>query len=314
MSWHGGRSLARRDRRGFALVTVLWLVVGASTLSTATLILLRSSIAAARNRAHLTTASWRAEACVERVRAAIGDVLNTAVSNANAWRTLDRIIESSPYVTSLPCTVTLRPAGATLDINEADREDLLQLFGYLGVGERARDSVVDAILDWKDGDDAPRAHGAERDWYIANKRLAPRNGLIGSVSEVRFIRGLEQAGGLDSLFGVERGRILLDRAPLAVIAALPGMTEESVARIAERRARGQEIGEAASLAAQLTSSARQALESRFAELAQRVTAEPDAWIVRASATAGSPPVASELEVKLVRAGYRAAVMRRRSWP
>jgi len=311
-------SQPRAARHGFALVTVLWLIVGATALTTAALMGLRSTIAAARNRSNLTIAEWRAEDCLERTRAGVSDVLVSAVSsgppNTAAWRNLDQVIDGSPYVAGLPCTVVLTPAGLTLDINAAERENLEQLFAFLGLGELARDSLADALLDWRDADESPRARGVEREWYKANARLEPRNAPLPNVAELRQVRGFERVTGLDSLLGVERGRIVLDRAPLAVIASLPGMTDEAVLRIAERRARGLEVGEVASIAAELSVAARRALESRFSELAQRVTTEPDAWVIRVTTHAGEPPVTSELEARLVRAGTRAAVIRRRRWP
>ena len=312
------RRRAHKDRRGFALVTVLWFIVAATSLTSAILLTLRQSVAAARNRSNLTIAEWRAEDCVEHTRAAVSDLLvsanSTATPNSNVWRLLDRSIERSPYAASLPCTVALVPAGVTLDLNGADREDLNRLFAFIGIGELTRDSLADAALDWRDADDTPRAHGVERAWYLANQRLSPRDGPFGSVAELQHVRGFEQWRGLDSLVSVDRGRIVLDRAPLAVVASLPGMTEESVLEISERRARGQSVADLASIASQLSPASRRVLESSYAELAQRVTNDPDAWIVRATARAGVPAVESVLEVRLVRAGTRAAVMRRRSWP
>ncbi len=41
--------------------------------------------------------------------------------------------------------------------------------------------------------------------------------------------------------------------------------------------------------------------------------EPEAWIVRAWAPTGEPPLTQVVEVKLVRAAERAAVVRRRTW-
>jgi hypothetical protein len=41
--------------------------------------------------------------------------------------------------------------------------------------------------------------------------------------------------------------------------------------------------------------------------------EPDAWLVTARGVTGFPQVTAVLEVRLVRAGARAAIVRRRTW-
>jgi hypothetical protein len=53
--------------------------------------------------------------------------------------------------------------------------------------------------------------------------------------------------------------------------------------------------------------------SRYADLVHAATIEPDAWIVQGRATVGSPAVTVVVEVKLVRAGDRAAIVRTRAW-
>jgi hypothetical protein len=63
---------------------------------------------------------------------------------------------------------------------------------------------------------------------------------------------------LDTLLGVESGRIFLARAPLAVIAGLPGLGEEALARLAERRARGLEAVDLLAFAGELSGHRRPA--------------------------------------------------------
>jgi general secretion pathway protein K len=54
--------------------------------------------------------------------------------------------------------------------------------------------LADAILDWSDPDDVPRAHGAERDWYRGER--PPReaaNRPLASVGELLLVRGIDVA-------------------------------------------------------------------------------------------------------------------------
>jgi hypothetical protein len=176
------------------------------------------------------------------------------------------------------------------------------------------DSLVDAILDWRDPDDDSRPNGAERAWYEERQRFVPRNGPIADVRELARIRGLDQVSGLDSVFGVEPGRIPLGRAPRAVLMAIPGFTEELANRIAELRERRALPADLLTLAGALSPSARDSLGARYAEVVPLVTMDPDVWIVTARAHDGVSPAIATVEVRLARAGARTVVLRHRSWP
>ena len=115
------------------------------------------------------------------------------------------------------------------------------------------------------------------------------------------------------LVGVEPGRIDLNRAPLPVLASLPGLGAEALARLAEHRVRGAPVSDVLALSAELSPNARAALVARYADLVRLTTTEPDAWIVTSRARAGQPSITAAIEVRLVRAGTRAAIVRRRTW-
>jgi len=67
--------ISRREREGFALLAVLWVIVGLASFAFASSIATRNAIASSHNRTDMLRAMWRANACVERARAAIGDAL-----------------------------------------------------------------------------------------------------------------------------------------------------------------------------------------------------------------------------------------------
>src|SRR5258708_10560960 len=125
----------RRSRRsrGFALITVLWVVVSA------TIVLLRSTLAGrdafstARNRALLARAAWHAEGCLETARALIDVDLrdhSTRMPLVNRWVLLDQRL--GPKVDSLrattdlwnDCALSMQAAGARVDVNTATAEQL----------------------------------------------------------------------------------------------------------------------------------------------------------------------------------------------
>jgi general secretion pathway protein K len=311
-----------RDRHGFALLAVLWVIVGVSAIATATLLLARGAVSVAHNRIALTRARWHAEDCVERARAVIDDALangdDVPRPIPGGWDVLDRVVLASPAVVDAGCDLTVRPAGTSVNVNIADADQLGALLTALGVAAPQVDSMVDALLDWRDADDIPRPVGAERGWYHTAHRLLPRNGPLASVGELRFVRGFGpdvlSDSGLASVLTVEPGRIVWDRAPLAVLASLPGMTLETLSRIAELRNRGLSV-DAASLGASLSPASAQALSARYADLQRLTTSEPDAWLLTARGHDGaSPSLTAAIDVRLVRAGTRAAVVRRWTTP
>lgn len=303
-------------RKGFALLSVLWVLVGVSALALAANLAAREGVASARNRADLARAAWRAEACLERARAAIGDALaahRDEGPGATAWGRLDREIAQSPVLRGSGCDLEMRAAGAALDVNAADDETLRRLLLALGRGPAQVDSLVDALADWRDEDDAPRPFGAERDAYRAAGLRGPRNGPLAHARELRQVRGWDAVAGIDTLLDVEPGRVPVTHAPPAVLAALPGLGPEAAARAAEMRMRGERITDLGVLVGALSPTARDAATRRFTDLAGAVVLEPEAWIVTARGAVGAPPAVSVVEVRLVRAAERAAVVRRRTW-
>lgn len=309
------------SNRGFVLLAVLWVMVGVSTVGFGLALLARRATGTSHNRRAAAVAMWLAEDCANRVEAAIGDALThraqdsarTTEVTLRSWSRLDQAVATSPFVGGAPCGLAMRPAGTTIDVNTADDSLLVRLFVALGNAPVAADSLAAAIFDWRDGDDMARPAGAEASWYLAQGLMPPRNADLADVRELARIRGFAQLPGLDSVLGVEPYRIVLDRAPLAVIAALPGFTNEAVARVAEHREHSVPISDLLSLSAELSPAGRAAMLSDYPDLVRLTTAEPDAWLLTARGTAGTPPVTVVLELRLVRAGDRAAIVRRRTW-
>ncbi len=309
------------SRRGFVLLAVLWVMVGVSALGFVLALVARRAAGTAHNRRAATAAEWLAEDCTNRAQAAIGDALAhrgaDSTTSANfvreSWAALDTAVKLSALLREAPCAVALRPAGTTIDLNTADDSLLVRLFVALGNSPAVADSLADAILDWRDADDVTRPSGAEAQWYVAHERRAPRNGAFADVRELARVRGFERRAGLDSGLGVEPFRIALDRAPLVVIAALPGFTNEAVARVAEHRASGAPTVDLLALSAELSPAGRTSLLADYPDLVRLTTTEPDAWMLTARGTSGAPPVTVAIELELVRAGDRAAIVRRRTW-
>ena len=67
-----------------------------------------------------------------------------------------------------------------------------QFMRGLGISDDQIRVFQASLRDWQDRDDLYRLDGAERDWYAQQGRPAPRNGTIGSVNELRLIRGFPE--------------------------------------------------------------------------------------------------------------------------
>lgn len=303
-----------RARKGFVLLAVLWVLVGLAALGLALSLVGRDAIGATQNRVSLARAHWLAEGCVSAARAVIADELADHDRAGATWRAIDDVVAASPALRVMGCDLSVRAAGTALDVNTADAEQLHRALLAMHVMPLAADSIVDAILDWRDPDDEPRSNGAEREWYREQHRFAPRNGPIADGRELARIRGLETFTGIDSVFGVEGGRVPLGHAPRAVLLALPGFTDELADRITELRERRALPAELLTVAGALSPSARDSLAARYAEVVSLVTIDPDAWILTARGRDAMSLVVATVEVKLARAGTRAAVLRHRSWP
>ena len=66
------------------------------------------------------------------------------------------------------------------------------------------EEISDAILDWIDSDDSPRAQGAEADYYASlSPPYAPRNGPPESIDELLLVRGVTP----QLLYGTDAARM-----------------------------------------------------------------------------------------------------------
>ncbi len=275
---------------GFALITVLWVVAALAMLTT--LGLADSDIArvAVENRMLLRRAEWSARACLAIVRSlpAHGDSTLTVDSTdlGAGWCRAERLDPSE-----------------RVNVNLADSVAL----------ERILDDPprTASLLDWMDGDDAPRENGAEGDWYRAAGRPPPRNGPVVDVAEIQLIRGFEDvsAAVLEGVFTVRGdGRIDPNRASVEVlrgIAALPGGSAE---RLVGARRGGNRLDDAEEVA----NAAGAHLDADgFRELTRQTVFDPRLHVVRLVGGAASGPrsVRATMTAALRTSGARLLVRR-----
>lgn len=139
------------NRRGGALLAVLWLTVILATIAGASMGRARLFIKASQNRIWLTQAEWAREACVQVLRGRWSEV------------TRDLALHRVDLGEGASCSARLWHPDARVNLNAADSGVVSRLI--------ASDTLAAAILDWIDADDNPRPGGAEREWYFQHGRL-----------------------------------------------------------------------------------------------------------------------------------------------
>ena len=317
-----------------ALAVVLWVVAAVGALVLVSLREARDMVATAENRTALLRASWRAEECAERARAAADAALSAEVTSGGvgaAWRVLDSVVARAPELArAAGCAIELRPTGVAVDVTSADAAQLRRVLAALGVDATVADSLADAVLDWQDADDTPRPAGAEGAWYEAASRRRPPNALIADVKELRRVRGFDALppAVLDSLhtaLTVEPGRLALAYVLPAALASLPGMTPEVTALVQEMQRSGvlldPRIGSTPAVAldllvgdGRLSPATRDAVARSRPALISQLGVEPEGWILLArgfGVDGDTGRLAAVVELRLTRAGARTAIMRRR---
>jgi general secretion pathway protein K len=89
-------------------------------------------------------------------------------------------------------TITVEDERGKIPINGIIEEEARQLFASAGVSGNRLDVLVDSFEDWQDTDTTPRPSGAEASAY-APFGYKPRNGGYRTVSELRMIKGMDDA-------------------------------------------------------------------------------------------------------------------------
>jgi general secretion pathway protein K len=280
------------SRRGFALLAVLWTLTAVTVLTAAALAGARLGSATTRNRILLARAGWAREACVE--------ILQARYAQDASIRHLDPV----DLGRGASCSATLEDPSAKVNFNLADRPALVSVLQAVGHRPSAVDSLIDAILDWRDPDTLPRPLGDESP--------ANRNGPFADVWELRYVRGFT-----DSLvarlapFVTTRGTgaINVNAAPRAVLAALPGITEESV-RIVMMQRGSAPLPNADVLAGLLPPSARRTLLASYPEFVRAAVFAPPQLVGVVTGVVRSTSLTTRVTLTMVPVAGRLAVIRR----
>ena len=279
-------------RDGFALLAVLWTLTAITMLTGAAMAVARLGSMTTRNRVILARAAWAREACAE--------ILQARYAQDPSVRRLDSV----DLGRNTWCTATLEDPSMKLNLNLADRAALVTVLQAVVRPSAPVDSLVDALLDWRDPDAIPRPFGDESS--------GNRNGPLADVWELRYVRGFtDSLVGRLARFLTTRGSgaINVNAAPPEVLATLLGMTEEAI-RVVLTHRRPTALPNADVLAGLLSPTARRTLLASYPEFVRSATfAAPQLVGVVTGGVHGTLLVA-RVTLTMVPVAGRLAVIRR----
>ena len=280
------------NRRGFALLAVLWTLTAVTVLSAAALAGARLGSATTRNRVLLARAGWARESCAE--------ILQARYAQDPSIRHLDSV----DLGRGTWCSVTLQDPSTRLNLNLADRPALVTVLQAVVDRWVAVDSLADALLDWRDTDAVPRPLGDES--------FGNRNGPFADVWELRHVRGFTDArvARLAPFFTTRgTGAINVNAAPREVLATVPGITEETV-RILMMHRDMASLPNADALAGLLSPSARATLLASYPEFVRAAVFAPPQLVGIVTGGVRGTPITARVTLTTVPVAGRLAVIRR----
>ena len=309
------------ERRGFALIAAIWLMVALSALGLEVATLAHSRRLSAANAIESERARGAADAGIEHARARLTRLLVGIPSadlstSRDPWRRFDLALPDTIALGDARYHVELADANARVNVNLAGEYQLRRLFAGLRIDAGMADRLAQVIADWRDADDLPHPRGAERSAYLAaGLRAIPRNAPLVRVEELRDLYGMTPAlySSIAPCVTVQgSGQINLNSADRAVLLSLPGVNEEAVAVILKLRANGVAITNFEQVAAALPSAARTAFVDATAELLPLVTFETREVEVRSDGWVTGGPVRVRSSGLFVRGGGAVFVIGRRT--
>lgn len=257
------------SRRGFALLAVLWVITALAALTGAGLMVARLGSSTTRNRVLLARAEWAREACAE--------ILLARFAGDPTVRNLTPV----DLGRGTWCRASVEDPSATLNLNTADRDALATLFQHLRVPIGVADSVV----------------GLRR---------------RGTIYDVRQVPGVDSSMA-DRLSGYVTTRgsgvVNVNAAPPEVLRGLPGITEEAVLILTQRRTT-RALQSADELAGALTRSSRTILLNNYAEFVRASVFAPPQLIAMVEGGVSRTPIIARATLTTVPVPGRLAVIRR----
>jgi general secretion pathway protein K len=309
-------------RRGFALIAALWLLVAFAAIGTGISIHSRARRLSAANSLDEDRGRAAADAGLEHVRSRLARLLAGTLTLqemptvGDSWSTASTALTDTVKLGDERYHVSVRDAGASLNLNLANEQELERFFIALPIDAGRATEIAESILDWRDSDNLHRLHGAEADDYLRlGSAVLPANEKFSRLEELRYVKSVTpdifaRARPFLTLMGT--GQININSAPRPVLLALPGMSEEAVSVLLQTRGSSQPIHSLPELSARLSSGARASLIDANPELLPLAAFETRELDVRSEGWTDGSPVHEWLDALIVKAGGLGVVVFRRA--
>jgi general secretion pathway protein K len=254
------RRRCNAPRRGVALFTALWLVVAIGIVGLQFSLEARERRLAAANTVEFAQSRASANAGVDHAQARLERLgrqlplpgtAAAALRSQDPWLDVDTLVQIDGEVGGARYQVRVRDVGSALNLNRASADQLQLLMTRLGFDFGTSEQIAQCIADWRDEDVMHRSRGAEREDYVAEKRLIlPRDGPFQDLPELLHVLHMTPEI-YDSIapFLMIDGTVPINvnSAPPAVLATLPRMSDAGIASIMRLRGAGRRITSLAQL-------------------------------------------------------------------
>jgi len=165
---------------GVALLTVLWFVAAMSALAITLVSISRDTAYVTRNAVRAIEARAALQGAVE-IAGRLLSVNGFPATGVLEWTNDGGNIR-----------ITAVPEGGKIDLNAADEALIEGLASAVAEDSGTAQSLADALLDWRDQDDARRLAGAELDDYARDGgTVRPRDGPLPFAAELRSVQGFD---------------------------------------------------------------------------------------------------------------------------
>ncbi len=181
---------SRRNNKGLVLVMVLWIAVLMAAMATILSQTSRLDMKMAMGATDEVRCKWACRAGTETAIGLLNEDLRDTDCLLDLWCDNDEDYNDVPLERCVYSVYVTDEAGK-LNVNTATREQLMAL-PYMEM------PIADAILDWRDNDQNPRAEGAEAGYYenVAFPYTI-RNGPFKTIRELLCVKGMTK----DLLYG-----------------------------------------------------------------------------------------------------------------
>jgi general secretion pathway protein K len=258
-----GRAFRRlAERRGVALMLVLWVVIVLSAIALGVVASSRAQTNLAGTLRSRAVARYAAESGVVAATMELTEMFRAAETDEERAQVFSRFEErlaslGERQLGSARYQVAVLDLNSRVDLNRSSEVVLLGLFEQF-VGVEEAEALVNALYDWTDEDDEPLPGGAEaREYVDAGSPFLPTNRPLLRLDELARIEGIGDslAAKLAPYVTVwGDGLVNVNTAPVPVLTAVPEIGAVAAEEFVTARERQGVVG------------SRLALYSRLSEL------------------------------------------------